>query len=345
MDMARLDHDVTALAISGYILYNAVVDKLSGGRKSTDALARIMLAPGTVQLALGASSTQVIPAAMFYDHPLDTQADHKLCDAIRVALKSGRALETTACFQGACPSQAGPDALRTVCPSGFWGFRHALGLPVSMAEGDVPAEIRLRGSPQIVVGVATNLDRLTRHMEILRGLRADLGWRYAATRATILAELKNAQPDVVYFYCHGGTANNVPYLQVGSGEYIEGSNLRAHKVDWSASHPLIFINGCHTTAVDPEQVINFVQDFVGIGGVGVIGTEVTVFEPLACDFAEVLLGEFLRTDVSIGAAVRSARLRLLAQGNPLGLAYTPFVLPGLRLVPIANHVGDEPLRS
>ena len=35
---------------------------------------------------------------------------------------------------------------------------------------------------------------------------------------------------------------------------------------------------------------------------------------------------------SIGAAVRGARLALLKQGNPLGLIYIPFVVPGLRLI-------------
>jgi hypothetical protein len=66
------------------------------------------------------------------------------------------------------------------------------------------------------------------------------------------------------------------------------------------------------------------------GAAGVIGTEITVFEPLARAFAEACLRRFLE-GATLGAAVRGARLELLGQGNPLGLAYIPFALPGLRL--------------
>jgi hypothetical protein len=40
----------------------------------------------------------------------------------------------------------------------------------------------------------------------------------------------------------------------------------------------------------------------------------------------------LKLHVSAGQSVRSARLKLLEKGNPLGLAYTPFVLPSLHLL-------------
>jgi hypothetical protein len=51
---------------------------------------------------------------------------------------------------------------------------------------------------------------------------------------------------------------------------------------------------------------------------------------LASAFAEECLKRFFAGD-PIGDAVRGARLALLKQGNPLGLAYVPFVLPSLRL--------------
>jgi hypothetical protein len=65
---------------------------------------------------------------------------------------------------------------------------------------------------------------------------------------------------------------------------------------------------------------------------GVIGTEITLFEPLAAPFAEECLRRFLG-GTEIGEAVHGTRLALLAKGNPLGLAYVPFVVPGLRLIP------------
>ena len=95
---------------------------------------------------------------------------------------------------------------------------------------------------------------------------------------------------------------------------------------------IVFINGCHTTDLDPEQTINLVEAFVRRGGVGVIGTEITIFEPLACSFAEECLRQFMVEKLSIGEAIRKSRLKLLKEGNPLGLVYTPFVLPSLHIL-------------
>ena len=112
---------------------------------------------------------------------------------------------------------------------------------------------------------------------------------------------------------------------------ITPDNLRWQRIRWEAPRPLIFINGCQTTALEPEQALEFVSAFVELAGAsGVIGTEITVFEPLAGAFAEECLRRFL-DGAPIGEAIRGARLALLAAANPLGLAYIPFVTASLRL--------------
>lgn len=191
----------------------------------------------------------------------------------------------------------------------------------------------VNGKTEFVAGVATNLDRLDEHMKKLKTLSGNLGWHYSEKRAEIISLLKGIKSHIIYFYCHGEFGkNNTLFLQVGNGnEYIEGSILRANHILWENPSPLVFINGCHTTAVDPEQAINLVQDFIGSGGAGVIGTEITIFEPLACNFAEECLRLFLSGDSSIGEAVRNARLKLLKEGNPLGLVYIPFIIPSLHI--------------
>jgi len=138
---------------------------------------------------------------------------------------------------------------------------------------------------------------------------------------------------VVYFCCLGAVGKGaVPYLQVGSGsDHLEGSLLRAKRIARTQPKPLVFIDGCHTIALGPKETYNLVQAFVERGGAGVIGTDVTIFEPLACDFALGFLRRFL-AGVPADEAVRTTRLELLKTGNPLGLVYTPFVLAGLALV-------------
>ena len=84
--------------------------------------------------------------------------------------------------------------------------------------------------------------------------------------------------------------------------------------------------------MEPKLAIAFAQAFInGLGASGVIGTEISIFEPLACAFAENCLRYFLG-GLPIGEAIRRARLVLLKQANPLGLVYVPFVIGDLRLV-------------
>ena len=58
-------------------------------------------------------------------------------------------------------------------------------------------------------------------------------------------------------------------------------------------------------------------------------------EPLATVFAEECLRNFVTHGLPIGTAVRQARIAMLAQHNPLGLAYVPFVSPMIHF--IRNH--------
>ena len=323
--------------------------------RDREGFERATLASGLAQVALKESSSLVWPAAILYDIPVDTNAfpiattEHRLCEAFEAALAGAAPLEECACFQGGCPQRQRAAAIRAdprrlleeagpvICPSGFWGFRHALGLPVSVAEApDVPGQIPFQGAPRIAIGVSTDPKLRLRetHEAALRKLRSGLGWERGATRAEVLRMLKGTRAQIVYFYCHGGvTASRIPYFEVGYNESgITPDNLPANGIVWKNPRPLVFINGCHTTALAPEVAINLVAAFVEeSAAAGVIGTEITVFERLACDFAEACLQRFLNGK-RLGEAVRGARLELLRQGNPLGLAYIPFALASLSLV-------------
>jgi hypothetical protein len=111
------------------------------------------------------------------------------------------------------------------------------------------------------------------------------------------------------------------------------------RIRWPQARPLIFINGCHTTAISPAQALNLVKVLVErTAAAGVIGTEITIFEELAQPFAETLLPLFL-AGVPLGRAMRETRLQLLARNNPLGLVYTPHAYPLLRLLPHSKDGG------
>jgi hypothetical protein len=335
------EQDLINLAIRGYMLYDGMINQISGGRKQSDDLRNLMLKPGRVQISSKESARFVVPAALFYDYRLDTQAkSHRVCDAFMNALRAHAALADSPCFLGQCPHR---DEMDVVCPGGFWGYRHELGLPVSMegdGVGEAEPDIEFKDPAGMVVIVSLDKMLVERepHEKQLRLIRNPLLFTLCEERTKALEAMKNPQAQLIYFYCHGGiTDTNTPYLNVGTNEYITPDNLRAYDIQWSTPRPLVFLNGCMTTALEPEKAIEFVSAFVNqAAAAGVIGTEITIFEPLATEFGEKFMGYFLHDCKSIGQSIRLARLALLEQSNPLGLVYIPFALPGLRMVDLAG---------
>jgi hypothetical protein len=200
---------------------------------------------------------------------------------------------------------------------------------------DLPSTIACQPDPQLVVAVSTDPKLIGRapHEETLKALFKGFGWNYADNRSDTLALLRDAKAELVYFYCHGGVHMDRPWLQVGppNERVIDRGDFRREGIKWTEPQPLVFINGCHTTALTPERAIEFVSALMeNAQASGVIGTEITVFEPLATEFAHQFLPRFL-AGVPAGEAIRSSRLVLLKNGNPLGLVYIPFVLASLQV--------------
>ncbi len=348
-NLKRLRDDMIMMAAQGYRFYVEIRKRLAGLDAQTPEeidqrvkdLEELMRKPGLVQIASKESAEHVVPVAMLYDYKFDSNLPlekYKLCPDFLAALQASQALLDTKCFQGDCASRG---KLDVICPSGFWGYRHNLGLPVSIGKSEAPAAMKLtyEGTQSMSVAVSTDqaFKLRKKHVEKLQALRQGLGWSYAETRDDALQMMKEKPGHVVYFYCHGGMHPvwNVPYLLVGDPQNTQGitrDNFEAYDIKWDKIKPLVFLNGCHTTALSPEQTLNLVSGFIeDAHAAGVIGTEITIFEPLACAFGEECLEHFFN-GVPIGEAVRRARLKLLQEANPLGLVYIPFVLASLTLV-------------
>jgi hypothetical protein len=337
VNLDRLRDDLLTLAINGMRLYHRIASQLADGRERAIELRRLMQTPGQVQIVNKVSPSHLLPASLFYDYDeLETgapgNARFALCPEFVRALGDQRMpLEAQPCFQGQCPSQ---NERRVVCPSGFWGFRHELGMPVSIRNApEAPVSIPLRQAPAFAMAVYRDFDLREKHEQRLQSLAQGWTWEYADTYDETLALLGKTRSQVLYFYCHGGFSNDVPYLQVGGdGEGLIHPENLGWDLRWTEPRPLVFINGCKTVAVAPEQAFEFVRSLVEThNAAGVIGTEITVFEPLASQFAEEFFDRFLVNKQPLGQAVRGARLALLKKGNPLGLVYVPFALAALKL--------------
>nr|MDQ2996903.1 CHAT domain-containing protein [Chloroflexota bacterium] len=330
--------DVIALAVQGYRIYDSRIRNLAGNSANEDKLRELLRTPGMVQLASKASASDVLPIAMIYDFDLDTQNPQALtiCPQFEASLQSGRDLLSEPCFLGNCPNRE--EHFTVVCPSGFWGFRHDIGMPWSAASGPEMAKtIVFTGEPQVDIAYY-QFPNLGQHLENVAALGFQAQRQEGRDQA--IEMFKTTSPQVVYFYCHGVTIKqdaqtSIPALMIGSQNasgFFDTSNFRARRIRWPQARPLVMINGCHTTDISPDQALSFVQTFIEyVEAAGVIGTQITIFEPLAQRFAESFLQAF-RAGQPLGRAIRTARLQLLAQRNPLGLVYQPFAYAGLKLV-------------
>lgn len=342
-DIDRLTLDLARFAQVGYRFYVELVERLDPKPEHRNRLKNLLRQPGLLQMVSHESERMLFPISIVYDATLDANLPletYQLCPAFKEALQAATPLEETPCFQGNCPNR---EQDRTICPSGFWGYRHYLGFPISVDSGRQAATaIRYHQTPQMAMCVSTDpaLRLRTAHENSLKSLWPENGWHYANSSEGAFAILRQKDMHIVYFYCHGGVKDSVPYLQVGhkSESVVTKDSLFREEIFWTQPRPLIFINGCHTAALEPETAINLVSGFVRTANAaGVIGTEITIFESLARAFSEKCLTLFLH-GVPIGEAVRNSRLSLLKAYNPLGLVYIPYVIASLQLVESVREV-------
>lgn len=346
-----LKNDLLEMAKSGYAFYDMMMSRLDKDR--AESLEELLITPKIIQVAHKYSPKYLLPAALIYDLPLYRQAHdskkYHLCPHFEDSLLNNGSLANSICFTKGCPER---DDVFSICPSGFWGFRHILGMPLSIDESthseqeskkghsysrNMPTKMEYDAPLRFAIGLSRDFDKDGAHRQALKELLLKpYEWKEADELYEVIDLLKNP-PHVLYFFCHGSVdEKGTPTLWLMSPEgkdvIIDATIFRAFHIDWNniSTPPLVIMNGCHTTAVTPDQILDFVTPVMRLGGAGVIGTEVTIFPLLATAFAEEFFQNFLN-GTPIGEAVRLARLGLLSKRNPLGLVYIPFVYGGLTL--------------
>ena len=320
--------DLTALAPLGFTLSTLVLQNSD----RWDSLKK----PGNIQVCRASGSAIIFPWALIYDIPLEPGAPYKPCTVLRDWPK---ALDREPERARSCPYEHEHE-LNTLCPYGFWGFRHYIEQPSSVEVGaEPPRWVELSSnSPAMVVGRSHNLDR---------GLsEAHLKKLGEARDCDSLEKMRDAfrnRIEILYFYTHGrrrslpGTTQQALYLELGAEpfepEHIAAwrrSTARQMMEQWKGIAPLVFINGCHTAELTPELLVSFVDVFAIAGAGGVIGTEITLEQGMAGMIAEQFFAAFLQAH-TVAQALLRVRQYLLRRGNALGLAYTPFCSSHLAL--------------
>ena len=340
-DENRLREDLVLLAKCGYIFWfelaSRMTSKIVVGKNvnPTLKLCEITLQHGIVEFATKSpneASSYAFPVSLIYDYPLNTAKkleEYTLCPTFLESMTKSEPLEETSCFKGDCPSRGNETV---VCPSGFWGFRHSIGMPMKIGAQELKPRMLYDKAPVVDCAAFQAFYSWAEHKKNLESLSPQINWQMKFTHDETVKMLKTTSPHLVYFYCEGGAENEVPYIQVGDENEAKITPDNFSPLCWFDPMPLVFINGCRTAALDPNLMMSFVSDFIySFHASGVVGTEIQVFEQLASVFAEDCLRRFLVDGKSIGDAIRETRLSLLKKGNPLGLVYSAYANASLRL--------------
>ena len=305
---------------------------------------------------------RVIPWALLYDRLYDPKARDAagkpaglgFCGA---ALPDAQGnLPVKECFGKGCLLEGHPQTCHqdgqgrtllpetVVCPLHFWGFRYSIEIPpqqVAPGADGVPMceQIAVTGKAKVAVGVNCTLSLYDDHIKELAGAKTKTpaDWRNPGEydRGKILKMLEDSELAAIYFYCHAGGSPKDGARLVFQGpqkgdakEEIKPADLTGD--EWRL-RPLVFLNGCNTAGYSPRALSRFFQKLVDDrAAAGVVGTEITVREQLACEMAKRFFLSFLN-GMAAGPALLSARRALLAKNNPLGLAYTLYASAGLSL--------------
>jgi hypothetical protein len=232
---------------------------------------------------------------------------------------------------------------QTICPFGFWGFLHQIEQPLQQIRptpaGQIPQELYAENFVQtsflvhtpgedfkLACGVNPDLEGATEHSQEIKNLQfTPLLVDDEGKRDHLLKLLEQGGWHIYYFYCHGEMENGTFRLELGYQDnkqnYLSAADLDPTEIDWPENPmPLVFINGCETMAVLPEEIHDFLSVFKQLGASGVIGTEVKVWTTLARPMARLILN-YILNGKSIGEAFLEMRRHLLRRYNPLGLLY------------------------
>lgn len=336
----KLIDDLRTLAPLGYKLYDALLYDKDQRKKLKEFLKQ---ADAKIQVSRPKGSVLTFPWALMYEIPLvSDHRKHKLCRILDEW--NGPAFSSNLT---SCPYET-EHKLNTICPFGFWGFRYTIEQPPSMPSGrNLPAKIPTGFKPmEIVVGRSSMLDSgLSKtHLVAIQKKLPAFNLKDCQTSDECFSCLGSPHLELIYFYCHGkrdkqvGSDVQEPYLEIGTEDKIRPSDISAWSDgSWPEDHwrkiaPLVFINGCHTTELTPDLLVNFVDNFVGNYAAGVIGTETSVHQKVAGEAAEEFFGRFSQNE-SVGEAIKGMRVHLLGKGNLMGLSYTPYCSSDLRLAP------------
>jgi hypothetical protein len=170
---------------------------------------------------------------------------------------------------------------------------------------------------------------------------------------------RTPRDQIFHFSCHCNTtatlsglhtmtlSSNRGFLRWRSDREVTLDSLTDHLIRLRDSQPkvnqrrpLIFLSACGSAHLDPAGTNSFPELFLknNFGFLGFIGSEATIPDRFASVFAQHFYRNLLE-GVPIGRAMHTARWAMLKDySNPLGLLYSLYAEPEIRLIPTRSPV-------
>ena len=157
--------------------------------------------------------------------------------------------------------------------------------------------------------------------------------RVAVTKEALASEMEERRPDVMYWLCHASAeALILNGEEVSPGDLLD---LFRSQADDDRLGGIAFLNACQT-AEATEEGGSFMDALHEVGLSGVIATEQQTVDTFAHPFGLDFLEAFLYEGRPIGELLHDLR----SKGVPLGLLYSTYCPPGLRVLK-AEGSSDE----
>ena len=138
---------------------------------------------------------------------------------------------------------------------------------------------------------------------------------------------------LVHFACHAFYEDGAPNLSriLLSDEFpISLQDMEVYGITIN-DHPLIILNACETGNLNPLYTSYFAGAFLKYGARGVVATECAVPDDFAADFAQHLYAHLLAGEALGESLLATRRYFLEEHHNPLGLLYSMYGPPSIRL--------------
>lgn len=346
--------DLLRLAEDGAELYNALFAPWGADTRNAMTLPHLLRheaetrhRPPVIQVIDGQPSEHTMLWSIVYDIPLSLSGDvakYELCPSLH---RFGPGASAEADPPLLCPhGQDHLDRGDVLCPFGFWGMSCVIEQPPSVGRDLETVVLHEQQELSFIVAPDDSLDPrlMVRHLRRLGECLPErsVSRPSVATERELMQVLAPEVMDVVYFYCHSGyerrsrqgTVGN--YLNLGRYQITPMDVAKWARTSWPCPHwpnrhPLVVLNGCHTTEATSGTLNSFVPAFTQWAEAsGVVGTEVMLEQGLAGWAMELMLAALAR-GAAVGDAIREVRWAMLRRGNVMGFAYTAYCMANLAL--------------